>query len=63
MNYRIGDYLVFNNYSKFKGVLLVLVDLNLKKVYVPNLKVYGYLLSYEDVRGATHLEVSRGHRL
>lgn len=63
VKYKVGDYAVYKDNVKFKGILLVLVDIDLKKVYAIELKLHGYLLSFDDVRPATIAEVNIGHRL
>lgn len=61
--FKVGDYLVFKGSSKYKGVLLRLINIQLKKVYVPSVIAYGYLLGWNDVRHATPEEIKVGHRL
>ncbi|MBF7687059.1 hypothetical protein [Acinetobacter rathckeae] len=61
--FKVGDYLVFNDINKHRGVIVKLEDIQLKKVFVPSIRVHGYLLDLSDVRHATPEEIKAGRRL
>ena len=60
--YKDGDYIVFKSANDFKGILLILTDIKLKKVFAPMLRVNVYILDFDDVRLATEKEISQGYR-